>query len=49
MIIMAEQLEFYFPKSKAKHMSIPTQGKVYPSKGGSIRWGVQAIRDGGKV
>ena len=48
MIIMAEQLEFYFPKSKAKHMSIPTQGKAYPSKGGSIRWGVQAIRDGGK-
>jgi hypothetical protein len=47
-IIMAEQLEFYFPKSKAKHMSTPKQGKVYPSKGGSIRFGVQAIRDGGK-
>ena len=43
---MAEQLEFYFPKTKSKHMAIPTTGKVYPSKGGTVRYGVQASMNG---
>ena len=45
---MAEQLEFYFPKTKSKHMAYAKMGKQYPSKGGTVRYGVQAIRDGGK-
>ena len=43
---MAEQLEFYFPKTKSKHMATPTTGKVYPSKGGTVRYGVQASMNG---
>jgi len=43
---MAEQLEFYFPKTKSKHMAMPTTGKVYPSKGGTVRYGVQASMNG---
>ena len=45
---MAEQLEFYFPKTKSKHMAYAKMGKQYPSKGGTVRYGVQAIRDGSK-
>jgi len=45
-IIMAEQLEFYFPKTKSKHMAMPTTGKKYPSKGGTVRFGVQASMNG---
>jgi len=41
-------LEFYFPKTKSKHRCIPTTGKVYPSKGGTIRYGVQATMNGSK-
>ena len=48
MIIMTKQLEFYFPKTKSKHMAYAKMGKQYPSKGGTVRYGVQAIRDGGK-
>ena len=40
------ELEFYFPKTKSKHMAIPTQGKKYPSKGGTVRYGVQASMNG---
>ena len=43
---MAEQLEFYFPKTKSKHMAMPTTGKKYPSKGGTVRFGVQASMNG---
>ncbi len=43
---MAEQLEFYFPKTKSKHMAMPTTGKKYPSKGGTVRYGVQASMNG---
>jgi len=42
------ELEFYFPKTKSKHRCIPTTGKVYPSKGGTIRYGVQATMNGSK-
>ena len=43
---MTKQLEFYFPKTKSKHMAMPTKGKVYPSKGGTVRYGVQASMNG---
>lgn len=43
---MAKQLEFYFPKTKSKHMATPVTGKVYPSKGGTVRYGVQASMNG---
>ena len=43
---MAEQLEFYFPKTKSKHMAMPITGKKYPSKGGTVRFGVQASMNG---
>lgn len=42
------ELEFYFPKTKSKHKCVPTTGKVYPSKGGTIRYGVQATMNGSK-
>jgi len=42
------ELEFYFPKTKSKHRCVPTTGKVYPSKGGTIRYGVQATMNGSK-
>ena len=47
-MIKAEQLEFYSPKTKSKHMAYAKKGKQYPSKGGTDRYGVQAIRDGSK-
>ena len=40
------ELEFYFPKTKSKHMAMPTTGKKYPSKGGTVRFGVQASMNG---
>ncbi len=43
---MAEQLEFYFPKTKSKQMATPTTGKKSPSKGGTVRFGVQASMNG---
>lgn len=42
------EYEFYFPKSKSKHICAPQTGKVYPSKGGTIRYGVQATMNGSK-
>lgn len=42
------ELEFYFPKTKSKHKCVPTTGKVYPSKGGTVRYGVQATMNGSK-
>ena len=38
--------EFYFPKTKSKHMATPVKGKVYPSKGGTVRYGIQATMNG---
>lgn len=38
--------EFYFPKTKSKHIAKPVKGKVYPSKGGTVRYGIQATMNG---
>jgi hypothetical protein len=40
------EYEFYFPKTKSKHMATPVKGKVYPSKGGTVRYGIQATMNG---
>lgn len=40
------EYEFYFPKTKSKHMATPVTGKVYPSKGGTVRYGIQATMNG---
>ena len=40
------EYDFYFPKTKSKHMATPVKGKVYPSKGGTVRYGIQATMNG---
>ena len=37
---MTKQLEFYFPKTKSKHMAYAKMGKQYPQREG-LSYGVQ--------
>lgn len=41
-------MEFYFPKLKKKVMAEPVSGKAYRARGGSVRYGLQAMHDGAK-
>lgn len=41
-------MEFYFPKLKKKVKAKPVSGKAYRARGGSVRYGLQAMHDGAK-
>jgi hypothetical protein len=41
-------MEFYFPKLKKKVMAKPVSGKAYRARGGSVRYGLQAMHNGAK-